>query len=101
VQQDGELSGGNLLARWRHVLKDGSDLQLQIYYDRTNRTEANFAEMRDTFDFDFLHHKTLARRHELRWGAGGRFSAGRTPPVVPTVLFIPESRTDKIYSAFV
>jgi iron complex outermembrane receptor protein len=56
VQQDGQLSGGNLLGRWRHVLKDGSDLQLQTYYDRTSRHEANLAEMRDTFDVDFLHH---------------------------------------------
>jgi iron complex outermembrane receptor protein len=101
VQQDGELSGGNLLGRWSHVLKDASDLQLQIYYDRTSRHEANLAEMRDTFDIDFLHHKTLARRHELLWGAGARFSAGRTPPVVPTIVFTPENRTDKLYSAFV
>jgi iron complex outermembrane recepter protein len=101
VQQDGQLSGGNLLGRWRHVLKDGSDLQLQTYYDRTSRHEVNFAETRDTFDFDFLHHKTLAGRHDLLWGAGVRFSAGRMPPVVPTIVFAPENRTDKLYSAFV
>jgi iron complex outermembrane receptor protein len=101
VQQDGQLSGGNLLGRWSHVLKDGSDLQLQTYYDRTSRHEANLAEIRDTFDVDFLHHKTLARRHDLLWGAGVRFSAGSMPPVVPTIVFTPENRTDKLYSAFV
>lgn len=101
VQQDGQLSGGNLLGRWRHILKDGSDLQVQTYYDRTSRNEANLAEKRDTFDIDFLHHKTLARRHELLWGAGVRFSAGRIPPVVPTIVFTPENRTDTLYSAFV
>jgi len=101
VQQDGQLSGGNLLGRWGHVLKDGSDLQLQTYYDRTSRHEANLAEIRDTFDIDFLHHKTLARRHDLLWGAGVRFSVGSVPPVVPTVVFTPENRTDKLYSAFV
>ena len=101
VQQDGQVSGGNLLGRWSHVLKDGSDLQLQTYYDRTSRHEANLAEIRDTFDIDFLHHKTLARRHELLWGAGVRFSAGRIPPVVSTIVFTPENRTDKLYSAFV
>ena len=101
VQQDGQLSGGNLLGRWRHVLKDGSDLQLQTYYDRTSRHEANLAEMRDTFDFDFLHHKIVARRHDLLWGAGVRFSVGSLPPVVPTIVFTPQNRTDKLYSAFV
>src|SRR6266478_1145981 len=101
VQQDGQISGGNLLARWRHVLKDGSDLQLQTYYDRTSRHEADLAEIRDTFDIDFLHHKTLKRRHELLWGAGIRFSVGSVPPVVPTIVFTPDKRTDKLYSAFV
>ena len=75
VQTPGEHSGGNLLGRWRHSLKDGSDLQLQLYYDRTGKCQANFAEKRDTFDLDFLHHKTLARRHELLYGAGVRLSA--------------------------
>jgi iron complex outermembrane receptor protein len=101
VQQDSQLSGGNLLGRWRRVLGDGSDLQVQTYYDRTNRHAANFAEMRDTFDVDFLHHLTLKRRQQLLWGAGARFSLGRIPPVVPTLLFIPQNRTDKLYSAFV
>ena len=101
VQTPGEHSGGNLLGRWRHSLKDGSDLQLQLYYDRTRKRQANFAEKRDTFDFDFLHHKTVAQRHELLYGAGVRLSAGRTPPVVDTFIFKPDSRTDKLYSAFV
>lgn len=101
VQRDGELAGGNLLGRWRHGLKDGSDLQVQVYYDRTSRQEANFVEMRDTFDVDFLHHKTWARRHQLIYGAGIRFSAGETPPVVPAIVFTPPNRTDKLYSAFV
>ena len=101
IQQDGQLSGGNLLGRWRHVLNDGSDIQLQTYYDRTNRDEASLAETRDTFDIDFLHHKTLAGRHDLLWGVGGRFSLGRVPAVVPTIVFAPDNRTDKLYSAFV
>jgi iron complex outermembrane receptor protein len=101
VQQDSQYSGGNLLGRWRRVLGNGSDLQVQTYYDRTNSHEANFAELRDTFDIDFLHHLTLKRRHELLWGAGARFSLGRIPPVIPTFLFIPQNRTDKLYSAFV
>jgi len=41
------------------ILGGGSDIQLQTYYDRTNRKQANFAESRDTFDIDFIHHLTL------------------------------------------
>src|SRR5205807_4229769 len=59
VQQNAELSGGNLLGSWERDLGSGSDVQLQTYYDRTNRKQANFAESRDTFDIDFIHHLIL------------------------------------------
>jgi iron complex outermembrane receptor protein len=100
IQQDGRVSGGNLLGRWRHVLKDGSDLELQTYFDRTSRHEADFSETLDTFDVDFLDRKTLKRRNEFLWGAGVRFSAVSVPPVVPTLAFTPDKGTDKLYSAF-
>jgi len=62
VQQNAELSGGNLLGRWERDLGSGSNVQLQTYYDRTNRKQANFAESRDTFDIDFIHHLILPGR---------------------------------------
>ncbi len=69
VQQNAELSGGNLVGRWQRVINEGSDLQLQAYYDRTNHYEPIFGEKRDTFDIDFLHHLTLRKRQNLLWGA--------------------------------
>src|SRR2546421_3257355 len=47
VEQNAELAGGNLLGGWKRVLGAASDLQLQAYYDRTNRKQSNFAETRD------------------------------------------------------
>jgi iron complex outermembrane receptor protein len=101
VEQNAELAGGNLLGRWKRVLGTGSDLQLQAYYDRTNRKQANFAETRDTFDLDFIHHLTLPRRQDFLWGLGARLSSGNVTQVVPTVVFTPNHHTDKLYSAFV
>jgi len=101
VEQNAELAGGNLLGRWRRVLGDGSDVELQAYYDRTNRSQANFAEGRDTVDVDFLHHLTLPRHQDFLWGLGTRFSSGTTAQIVPTIAFIPNHLTDKLYSAFV
>ena len=101
VQQDGHISGGNVLGRWRRQLRDGSDFQVQTYYDRTDRRSVNFVEMRDTFDVDFLHHVPMARRHDIIWGAGARFSSGRIPQVVPTTVFTPNNRLDQMYTAFV
>jgi iron complex outermembrane receptor protein len=82
-------------------LGGGSDVELQAYYDRTNRHQANFAEARDTFDIDFLHHLTLPRHQDFLWGLGARLSSGNVTQIVPTIVFIPNHLTDKLYSAFV
>jgi len=96
-----EVSGGNLLGRWKRVISGGSDVQLQTYYDRTNRREASFGETRDTFDIDFLHHLTLRGHQDFLWGLGARFSSGTAIEVTPTILFTPDHRTDKLYTGFV
>ena len=101
VEQNAELSGGNLLGQWRRVLSGGSDIELQAYYDRTNRLQANFGEGRDTIDLDFIHHLTLPHRQDFLWGLGARWSSGNAIPVVPTIVFTPNHLTDKLYSAFV
>ncbi len=101
VQQNAELAGGNLLGRWKRVLGARSDIQLQTYYDRTDRKQANFAESRDTFDIDFIHHLALPRRQDFLWGLGARLSSGNAIVVVPTVAFTPNHFTDKLYSAFI
>jgi iron complex outermembrane receptor protein len=101
VQQNAELSGGNLLGRWERELGSGSNIQLQTYYDRTNRKQANFAESRDTFDLDFIHHLTLPGRQDFLWGLGARLSSGNVSEVVPTVVFTPNHYTDKLYNAFI
>jgi len=101
VEQNAELAGGNLLGHWKRVLSAGSDIQLETYYDRTNRNQANFAESRDTFDVDFIHHLTLLGRQNFLWGLGTRLSSGNVTEVVPTVVFTPNHFTDQLYSAFI
>jgi iron complex outermembrane receptor protein len=101
VQQNAELSGGNLLGRWERELSSGSNVQLQTYYDRTNRKQANFAESRDTFDIDFIHHLTLPGRQDFLWGLGARLSSGNASVIVPTVAFTPNHYMDKLYNAFI
>ncbi len=96
-----EVSGGNLLVRWKHRTGGGADVQLQAYYDRTNRREPSFGESRDTFDIDFLHHLTLPGHQDFLWGLGARFSWGNAAQVSPTIVFTPADRTDDLYSGFV
>ncbi len=95
------LSGGNLLARWKHTEGENKSLELQAYYDRTSRQEPNFADFRDTFDVDFLDRLPLPGRQQITWGAGARFSHGRNPTIVSGLYFIPQSRTDELFSGFI
>jgi len=95
-----ELAGGNLLGHWKRVLSEGSDVQVQTYYDRTNHFEPEFGESRDTFDIDFLHHLTLLGQQSFLWGVGARLSPAHFAQLVPTIDFLPHHQTDHIYSAF-
>jgi iron complex outermembrane receptor protein len=54
---------------------------LKVYYDYTNREEANFEEERHTLDFDFQHHLRLIKSQELIWGAGYRLNSDDTSGV--------------------
>ncbi|HEV2398325.1 MAG TPA: TonB-dependent receptor [Candidatus Sulfotelmatobacter sp.] len=93
------LSGGNILARWQRIQGEGKDFQLQMYYDRANRHELNFEDLRDTFDVDFMDRFRLPGQ-QISWGFGGRWSHGKNPTIVSGLYFIPESRTDQLYTAF-
>jgi iron complex outermembrane receptor protein len=68
-----EVRGFNLLTRWQHTLAEGSRVQLQAYYDRTEREQPGlFAETLDILDVEMQHHLSLGERHDIVWGAGYR-----------------------------
>jgi iron complex outermembrane receptor protein len=94
------LSGGNIMGRWQKTLAGGSDIQLQIYYDRTNRLEPNVQDIRNTFDVDFLQRFRVPGRQEISWGLGARAAHADNPTVVSGLTFVPAIRTDQLYSAF-
>ena len=100
VEKNAQLSGGNLLARWQRTLSTTSDIQVQAYYDRVNRLQTNQAEYRDTFDVDLVHHLTLWAHQDFIWGLGARESLGRLPEIIPTYMFMPNRRTDQLYTAY-
>jgi iron complex outermembrane receptor protein len=99
VQKNAQLSGGNLLTRWDRKLKGGSDVQVQAYYDRVNRLQANQAEYRNTFDVDFVHHVPM-HRQDFIYGLEARLSPASLPAIIPTYVFTPDERTDQLYTAY-
>lgn len=100
VQGTELLSGGNILARWQRIQGDGKDIQVQAYYDRTNRREPNFEDLRNTFDVDLLDRFRLPARQQISLGLGARSSKGANPTIVSGLYFLPEKRTDALFTAF-
>jgi iron complex outermembrane recepter protein len=94
------VSGGNLMAHWRRQLREGSDIQVQAYFDRTSAHASNYQEIRNTFDIDFIHHLPLPWRQDFIWGLGARLSPGSFTQVVPTLDVLPHSQADNVYSGF-
>jgi iron complex outermembrane receptor protein len=102
IDGNANLSGGNLLARWKRVQSDRSDFQIQAYFDRTSHFEPGYyGETRNTVDIDLLDHLTLPGRQNFLWGLGARVSPGDFAQRVLTIDFLPHHLTDHIYSGFV
>lgn len=95
------LSGGNLLGRWTRSFSEGNDIQVQVYYDRTNRREPNFGDLRNTVDLDYLQRFHVGSRHHFSVGLGARASQGHELEVTPGLFFSPSFRTDQLYTAFI
>ena len=109
------VSGGNILGRWSHTVSDLSDMNLQIYYDRTHLLDpiAAFAvgstilapsgfltDDLDTYDIDFQHRFVLNDSHQLEWGLGYRRTRDSLTNA-PALAFYPAILDQDLYSGFV
>ncbi len=100
VVSNDSVSGGDIVARWRRDLGNGSDVYLQGYIDRTLRLSPYLGESRNTFDIDFLHHIKAGDRQDFSWGGGLRWSPNRVTSGTTGVDILPEIETDYIHSGF-
>ena len=97
---DSTLRGGNLLGRWSRRLTPESGFDLQLYYDRVFRDlPGSYGDGLDTYDVDFQHHFSVARRHDIVWGAGYRraqddFQSGR-------IVLLPRRQSLETYNTFI
>ncbi|KQV49482.1 hypothetical protein ASC95_17970 [Pelomonas sp. Root1217] len=87
------LAGGNLLGRWQQRHADGSNWQLQAYFDRASRKDAVlFYEATRTVDVQLSAGSAVGSDHQVLWGAGYRqaYSDTRNNPLV---VFAPADRS--------
>jgi len=94
-----DLNGGNILFRWRRLLSEKKDFQLDAYYDRADRHELNFGDIRNTVDIDFLDRFPLPRQ-EISWGGEVYVSHGHQIELYSGLFFDPDDTTDQLYSAY-
>jgi len=102
-RQEDNPRGGHLLGRWTRELSDESDLSLQLYVDRTERTGAVDVNGRhDTFDLDFQHSFRWGSRQQIIWGLDYRQISDRLVPLPGSpISFVPAKRNTNLFSAFV
>lgn len=93
------VSGGNVIGRLQHNISPGSDINFQLYYDRTNRTYLIIDETRETYDLDFQHRFQWGERQEWMWGFGYRQILSDTEGSESVQLRI-NDRTDRLWSFF-
>lgn len=99
LPKEQNIEGGNLLARWSHVLADSSDFALQLYYDRSYRDLAVSAGSLDMFDVDFRHHFALGDFQDIVWGARYRLSSDNIKNS-SAFSFSSNQRSYNLFSAF-
>lgn len=109
--RDSRIGGGNLQGRWSQVLSNGSDVSLQVYYDRTFLRKAfpagifgaatgSFTEDLDTYDVDFQQKFSHGENQTLVWGLGYRLTDDDTKDA-PPLGFDPRSLRQNLFSGFV
>jgi iron complex outermembrane receptor protein len=99
VDTEMQVGGGHLLGRWQRTMSATSELALQLYYDRTERTAELVEEDRDTFDLELQHGFAPTVRHRVVWGLGYR-RTGDDLQGSELLVFHPARRTDELASAF-
>jgi hypothetical protein len=72
---DLDLVGANLSARWRRQLSSTSVLEIQGYYDQTQRFDGDGGGfVLSTYDVSLQHSFAVGTVNSVVWGAGERVS---------------------------
>ena len=85
------IGGSNLLGRWSSNLANGSDLQVQTYFDQAKYEYPDqFNTVLDTYDLSLQQHYA-AGSNDLVWGGGYRTAQDQVTNT-PTVAFLPANQ---------
>jgi iron complex outermembrane recepter protein len=69
-----QIDGVNFLTRWKKIISENSDMELQFYFNRQKRDGSPITEfILDTYDLEFQHRFPLTQKQEITWGLGQRY----------------------------
>ncbi|HYS50433.1 MAG TPA: TonB-dependent receptor [Burkholderiales bacterium] len=92
IGDDSSISGNNLLGRWDRDLAEWGQLQIQSYFEHTERNiPGTFAEHLNLFDVEFQHGLRAIGAHRLTWGGGYRYGDDRVSNSA-FLAFLPANR---------
>jgi iron complex outermembrane receptor protein len=91
-----DISGADVLARWNHAWQNGATLQVQAYWDRTERsTQDNGGGLLlNTFDLDLQNNFSLGARNSVVVGAGFRIDQYRITNTSSLLFAPPDGHLD-------
>lgn len=96
------FSGTNILARYTHPFENGSELQLQGYYDLAVRDEEGaYKDEMEIYDMEFQYALPALGDNRFLFGGGYRQADDRTTNYSPFILFLPENKDLKWSNIFV
>ena len=97
---DTTILGANVLTRWRHQW-DGADLQVQAYYDDSERygPAGSGAFLLRTYDLEVQQNLLIGTFQHVIWGAGERLNSYQITDA-QSLLFVPSSRNLTLGNAF-
>lgn len=92
--------GAHLFGRWTHQLASGNSVQLQTYFDRTDRDiPGSIRERLKIYDVEFQHDVAGIEGHALTWGISHRGAIDQVTNA-PAIAFLPAERNLYWTSAF-
>jgi iron complex outermembrane receptor protein len=100
-QADLMIDGANLLGRWQHRISAQSQLQVQAYYDLSERFSpaGDGAFVLRTYDVEIQQSLALGSAQKLIWGAGERVNDYEITNT-SELLFIPPARALTLGNVF-
>ena len=104
-QEELDMYGGDIVAKWERQISNDEDLKLQLYYDQYARNYSLMSRGIDTYDVDFQYSKLFGQSNKISNKITSGFGYRKVNSDINSnnflISFEPTSRATNLYSAFI